>query len=122
MSPLLIVYCISATLLLIHEIESAYEKEWEILALPGGISGFLLLHIPIILIVFYGAIELAWGTLLGSIISLILGFGGLLPFFVHGVLVRRKVHFNRITSWLTIYANMVVGIALLIISLSKIVA
>ena len=46
MSPLLILYCINATLLLIHEIESSYEKEWEILALPGGITGFLLLHIP----------------------------------------------------------------------------
>ena len=39
-------------------IESAYEKEWEILKLPGKITGFLLLHIPIIFLLFYGLIEI----------------------------------------------------------------
>jgi len=29
-------------MLLLHEIESGYEKEWEILTLPGKITGFLL--------------------------------------------------------------------------------
>lgn len=31
-------YILNATLLLLHEIESAYEREWEILKLPGGIT------------------------------------------------------------------------------------
>jgi hypothetical protein len=35
-------YILNSTLLLIHEIESACEKEWEILKLPGKISGFLI--------------------------------------------------------------------------------
>ncbi len=52
-----LLYIINATLLLLHEIESAYEKEWEILKLPGKITGFLLLHIPIIVLLFYGLIE-----------------------------------------------------------------
>ena len=43
-------YMLNSTPMLLHEIESAYEREWEILKLPGKISGFLLLHIPIILI------------------------------------------------------------------------
>jgi uncharacterized membrane protein YhaH (DUF805 family) len=77
---------------------------------------------PIILLVFYGTIELARHTLFGYIISLIFGFGGLLPFLIHGVLVRRNDHFNRIISWLIVYANMAAGIVLLIISLSKMVA
>ena len=57
MEIITIAYIINATLLLLHEIESAYEKEWEILKLPGEITVFLLLHIPIILVMFYGLIE-----------------------------------------------------------------
>jgi hypothetical protein len=44
------IYILHVTLLILHEIESGYEKEWEILRLPGRITGFLLLHIPIIFI------------------------------------------------------------------------
>ena len=51
-SGLIVFYILNATLLLLHEIESAYEKEWEILKLPGKITGFLLMHIPIILFLF----------------------------------------------------------------------
>jgi len=40
-------YILNVTLLILHEIESSYEKEWEILKLPGKITGFLLFHIPI---------------------------------------------------------------------------
>jgi hypothetical protein len=47
-------YAVNAVLLIVHEIDSAYWKEWELFHLPGGISGFLALHIPLILVVFYG--------------------------------------------------------------------
>jgi len=43
---LTVLYIINASLLLSMKIESAYIKEWEILKLPGKITGFLLLHIP----------------------------------------------------------------------------
>jgi hypothetical protein len=52
MTTLTVFYVINASLLLLHEIESAYVKEWEILKLPGKITGFLLLHIPILLLFF----------------------------------------------------------------------
>jgi len=35
MKAITLLYIVNATLLLLHEIESAYEKEWEILKLPG---------------------------------------------------------------------------------------
>ena len=41
MKAITLLYIVNATLLLLHEIESAYEKEWEILKLPGKITGFL---------------------------------------------------------------------------------
>jgi hypothetical protein len=44
-----ILYILNATLLLLHEIESGYEREWELLGLPGKLAGFLVLHVPVIL-------------------------------------------------------------------------
>jgi len=40
-------YLINAILLINHEIDSAFWKEWELFKLPGGIGGFLILHFPI---------------------------------------------------------------------------
>ena len=47
-------YILNVTFLILHEIESGYEKEWEILKMPVKITGFLILHIPILFIIFYG--------------------------------------------------------------------
>ena len=73
------IYILNATLLLLHEIESSYEKEWEILKLPGRITGFLIMHMPIILLFFYGVIEIEKGSMTGLIIGVITGISGLLP-------------------------------------------
>ena len=62
----------NATLLLLHEIESAYEKEWEILKLPGKITGFLLLHIPIILLMFYGFNEIENNSTIGLMFGIVI--------------------------------------------------
>jgi len=40
-------YLINAILLINHEIDSAFWKEWELFKLLGGIGGFLILHFPI---------------------------------------------------------------------------
>ena len=45
---LLWLYLTNAVLLINHEIDSAYWKEWELFRLPGGIAGFLLLHSPLL--------------------------------------------------------------------------
>lgn len=34
MKAITLLYIVNATLLVLHEIESAYEKEWDILKLP----------------------------------------------------------------------------------------
>lgn len=52
MKAITILYMLNATLLLLHEIESGYEREWEILGLPGKLAGFLILHVPVILFLF----------------------------------------------------------------------
>ncbi len=116
METITLLYILNATLLLLHEIESAYEKEWEILKLPGSITGFLLLHIPIVLILFYGLIEIGKESTLGLILGIILGIGGTIPFVVHKIIVKTPDRFNSPISNAIIYANVVSGIALLLLS------
>ena len=116
MNILSLVYIIPAALLLLHEIESAYVKEWEILKLPGKITGFLLLHIPILLLFFWGAIELGKQNTTGEIIALIAGVGGLIPFLVHKLLVKKKGYFESAASNISIYLNILAGIATVILA------
>lgn len=110
METITIFYAINATLLLLHEIESAYEKEWELLKLPGKITGFLILHVPIILLLFYGLLEIEKHTSVGLIIGIIAGIGGIVPFLVHKVFVNRKEHYNLLISNVLIYLNIISGI------------
>ena len=113
-----IVFVLNATLLLLHEIESSYEREWEILKLPGRITGFLILHIPLILILFYGALEIEKQSQTGFILGIIFGVGGLIPFIVHKVLKKVEGRFNLVISNVLIYLNIVTGLILLILSIS----
>ena len=119
MDMILLLYVVNATLLLLHEIESAYEKDWEILRLPGGISGFLLMHIPIIIFLFYGLIEIQKHSIAGGIIAIVIGVGGTLPLIVHKLIVRKKKKFNRLTSNLILYLNALFGVVLSVLSFSN---
>lgn len=116
MKLITIIYVLNATLLLLHEIESAYEKEWQILHLPGKITGFLLLHIPIILILFLGLIAIEKLSATGLILGILLGIGGIIPLLVHKILVKRSGQFDRILSNVIIYFNAIVGVLLIYLS------
>jgi len=117
MNALIILYILNATLLLLHEIESAYEKEWEILKLPGKITGFLLMHIPIILLLFWGLLEIYKQTTIGMVIGIITGIGGLIPFVVHKLLVKSDRHFNQLISNIIIFLNIITGIGAILLSI-----
>lgn len=110
MSVHIIFYILNATLLLLHEIESAYEEEWEILKLPGKITGFLLMHIPIVFLLFWGLIEIYQQTTTGMVIGIIAGIGGLIPFVVHKLLIKRAGHFDRPISNIIMLLNVITGV------------
>ncbi|MBD3288024.1 hypothetical protein GF337_04405 [candidate division KSB1 bacterium] len=119
MHTLTLCYILNATLLLLHEIESAYEKKWEILKLPGKITGFLLMHIPIILLFFYGAIEIENVSTAGMIIGTVFGVAGILPFLVHKFFIRKPELFNLPISNVIIYLNIVTGALLSYFSIQQ---
>ncbi len=116
MDLLILLYILNATLLILHEIESGFEKEWEILKLPGKITGFLLFHIPILLLLFYGLLALSNKTMIGLIIAMFTGLGGILPFLIHKVLVKEENNFNLLISNSIIYLNLLTGILTFIYS------
>ena len=83
------VYFLNAVFVIVHEIDSAYWHEWELFRLPGGITGFLLLHIPLVALVLYGMVALAEGERSGLIISLLLAAGGLFALCAHGYFLAK---------------------------------
>jgi len=88
-------YLTNAILLIIHEIDSAFWKEWELFKLPGGINGFLILHFPILFLILYGLVLVARQSFLGLIVSLILSAGGIFAFCIHTAFIRKgRPEFN----------------------------
>ena len=122
MSKVLIYLCIiNSVLLILHEIESAYEKEWIILKIPVDITGFILLHIPILILLFYCPIAILLGHGIGYTLSIIIGFGGTIPFLVHKVFFNNKEHFNKQISYSIIYLDLVIGIIEIITSIYMVI-
>ena len=65
MNTLLLVYLINAVLIIVHEIDSAYWREWKLFKLPGGINFFLIIHIPLVFLILYGLLQLQQQTAAG---------------------------------------------------------
>jgi len=110
-------YILNATILILHEIESGYEKEWEILKLPVKLTGFILLHIPILFLFFYGLYFIIQYPETRAIISILTGSIGLIPFLVHKIIKKEKEHFNKTISNILIFGNIITGIILISIGI-----
>ena len=110
-------YILNITILILHEIESGYEKEWEILKLPVKLTGFILLHIPVLFLFFYGLYFIILYPQTRAIISIISGSIGFIPFLVHKVIINKKEHFNKTISNILIFGNIITGIILIIIGI-----
>jgi uncharacterized membrane protein len=113
-------YILHVTILILHEIESGYEKEWEILKLPVKLTGFIILHIPMMFLFFYGLYFIIQYPQTRVVISIISGIIGLIPFLVHKILKNEKEHFNKTISNTLIFGNIITGVILIVIGLFEI--
>lgn len=105
-------YVVNAVLLIDHEIDSAYWKEWDLFGLKGGIGGFLLLHLPLLGAVLYGLVLVERRMVAGLILSLLLGVGGLFAFGIHTYFLRRgRAEFRAPISQSILYATLLVSLA-----------
>ena len=83
------VYLVNAVLLINHEIESAYWKEWELFKLPGGITFFLVIHFGLIFVLLYGLVLVYQQSFAGLVFSLIACFSGVFAFTIHAFFIRQ---------------------------------
>ena len=74
------------------------------------------MHIPIIIFILYGLIEIEKESNIGMVSGIILGIGGIIPCIVHKIIVRKENHFNLLMSNAIIYLNTLSGIGLFFFS------
>ena len=120
---LLLLYLTNAVLLINHEIDSAYWKEWELFKIPGGISGFLLIHFPLLFFVLYGLVLVSNHVSSGLIFSLILCLGGIFAFVIHAYFLKkgRKEFSKPLSKWI-LALIVVISVIQLVVTVSLIVA
>ena len=108
-------YSVNATLLIVHEIDSAYRQEWKLFRLPGGISLFLILHLPLVLLILYGLAQVQQESLAGQVLSLVLSLAGIFAFSIH-TYFNYKGHpeFKTPISILILMATLGVSVAQLV--------
>jgi len=117
---LLWLYLCNSVLLINHEIDSAYWKEWEIFKLPGGITGFLLLHFPLLFIVLYGLVLVARNSFGGLILSLVLCFGGIFAFIIHSYFLKQgRREFDKPVSKIVLVLTLLVSIIQMIVTIFR---
>jgi hypothetical protein len=108
---LLWLYLINAILLINHEIDSAYWKEWKLFKLPGGITGFLILHFPLLFFILWGLILIVEYSPWRLFFSLALSLGGIFAFTIHTYFLKKgRPEFNIPVSKHILKATLVVSI------------
>lgn len=106
-------YASTATLVVVHEIDSAYWQEWKLLHLPGGRGGFVLLHVPIVALLFYGTVALDRQRSIGVFLALAVAAGALAAGGIHAAFLHAGHEEFRATSSLVVLAlGTLAGLAL----------
>ena len=105
------IYLVNCVLLINHEMDSAYWKEWNLFRLPGGITGFLLIHLPLVFLVLYGLVLVFQRSLAGLIFSLVLSLAGIFAFTIHMVFIKKgRNEFNVPISLFILIAILAVSV------------
>jgi hypothetical protein len=73
---LLVAYLANASLVLCHEIDSAYWQEWRLFHLPGGSAGFVAMHLVVVPIILVGLVIVARGSAQSRWWSILIGAAG----------------------------------------------
>jgi uncharacterized membrane protein (UPF0136 family) len=106
---------VDATLLIVHEIDSAYWREWELLRLPGGAGGFMALHVPLMALLFVAVLLVRDRATAGLVLAFVMAAAGVVAFALHLYLIRRGNPQFKTAASLTVLG------ALLAVSLAQIV-
>ena len=104
-------YLVNSVLLINHEIDSAYWKEWDLFRLPGGITGFLIIHFPLLFFILYGLVQVFQRSFTGLIFSLIVCVGGIFAFGIHLFFIKKgREAFNTAISLFILSSVLIVSL------------
>jgi len=93
------IYMLNAILLIMHELDSVYWKEWDLFRLKGGLHFFLVLHVPFLFLILYGLVLVREQKTAGLVISAVLSICGLFAFFIHNYFIHKgRPEFNTVFS------------------------
>lgn len=107
-------YLFTASLLIVHEIDSASWREWDLFGLPGGIDLFLAVHVPLALLVLWGYGEVIAGSRGGLRMSFAVSAAAIAAGGIHAVLLARGgSEFRSVASISLLAATVLSGLALL---------
>jgi uncharacterized membrane protein len=115
---------INATVLINHEIDSAYWQEWKLINPNGknGINGFLIMHFPMIFAILLGLVLVYEDKFAGLIISLILSACGLFAFFFHFYHLRKgRQEFNTMISKGMIISTLIISIFQIVLTIKHMI-
>ncbi len=113
-------YLVNLSLIILHEMDSTYWKEWDLFGLGGGEGGFLLIHLPLWLVALYGAVQMWEKTLVGLIFALVVGLAGIAAFAIHTYFLRRgRPEFNTPISKLILWALLMLSLPQLAMAIYK---
>jgi hypothetical protein len=106
-------YILTATLLVAHQIDSAYWREWRLFGIPGGIQVFVLLNVVLILPFLVGLTRVAKEARGGPVFALVLASVGVATFFIHvGFALYGHPEFATLVSWLILSGALLSSLAL----------
>jgi hypothetical protein len=113
MTKLLYPYILTITLLVAHQIDSAYWHEWNLFGIPGGIQVFVLLNLPLVLFFLVGLAKVATGVQKGGWYSLTLALVGTATFLIHlGFAWRQHPEFGTPASWAILCGTLLASLGL----------
>jgi len=77
-------YLANATVLITHQIDAAFWHEWELFGIPGGAPVNMLMNLPMMFAIVWGARALALGRIGGIVMSWALVGSGAVAIALHG--------------------------------------
>jgi hypothetical protein len=106
-------YVWTATLLVAHQIDSAYWHEWNLFGIPGGVQLFVLLNVPLVFVFLFGLVQVVRIPRIGVRFALALALVGIATFFIHlGFAWRGHTEFRSATSWGILCGTLVASLGL----------
>lgn len=99
-----VLYAVNFALLITHQIDSAYWKEWELFRLPGGIQLNLVLNLVLLLAGLTGFALLLDDRTAGYVFALVVAGGGIFAFGIHSFFLLRGDERFRLPASIAILA------------------